>query len=238
MLVSRNRWRPVLEPLLNGLTQVVDQASRMDEISDNFDLAAARVEAGQLYDTTDESLCRSAAAGDEAAFELIFERHRRRMARLVGRFFNRPDRIEEVVQEIFTKLYFALGDYSPVMGASFTTWLSRIAINACYDELRKIKRRPESIIGDIADTEILWLKARLYAAPAATDAESRAIARDLAGKLLARLSVDDRLVLTLLDGEETSVNEIAELMSWSASKVKVRAHRARAALRKVLGELV
>lgn len=210
----------------------------MDEISDNFDLAAARVEAGDPYDTTDEVLCMSASNGDQAAFELIFERHRRRVARLVGRFFNRADRIEEVVQEIFTKLYFALGDYSPVKGASFSTWLSRIAINACYDELRRIKRRPESMIGDIADTEILWIKARINTAPAASDAESIAVARDLAAKLLARLSVDDRLVLTLLDGEESSVNEIAELMAWSASKVKVRAHRARAALRKVLTELV
>jgi RNA polymerase sigma-70 factor (ECF subfamily) len=210
----------------------------MDEISDNFDLAPARADAGQLHDTTDELLCRSASNGDQAAFELIFERHRRRVARLVGRFFNRPDRIEEVVQEVFTKLYFALGDYSPVRGAAFSTWLSRIAINACYDELRKIKRRPESMIGDIADTEMLWLKARLEATPAASDAETRAIARDLADKLLARLSLDDRLVLTLLDGEETSVNDIAELMTWSASKVKVRAHRARAALRKVLAEFV
>jgi RNA polymerase sigma-70 factor, ECF subfamily len=216
----------------------VNQASRMDEISDNLDFAGARVEAGDHYDATDEVLCRSASKGDEAAFELIFERHRRRVARLAGRFFNRQDRIEEIVQETFTKLYFALGDYSPVKGASFGTWLSRIAINACYDELRKIKRRPESVFGDVADTEIFWLKAQLNAVPSAPDAESKAIARDLADKLLARLTVDDRMVLTLLDGEENSVSEIAELMAWSASKVKVRAHRARAALRKVLGELM
>ena len=216
----------------------MEQLSRMDEISDNFDLAPASVEAGHPQDTADELLCKAASKGDQTAFELIFERHRRRVARLVGRFFNRPDRIEEVVQEVFTKLYFALGDYSPVKGAAFSTWLSRIAINACYDELRKIKRRPESVDGDIADTEMLWLKSRLDTTPTASDAESRTIARDLADKLLARLSIDDRLVLTLLDGEETSVNDIAELMAWSASKVKVRAHRARAALRKVLAELV
>jgi RNA polymerase sigma-70 factor (ECF subfamily) len=210
----------------------------MDELSDNFDLAHSRAEASQPYDTADELLCKAASGGDQAAFEMIFDRHRRRVARLVGRFFNRPDRIEEVVQEVFTKLYFALGDYSPVKGAAFSTWLSRIAINACYDELRKIKRRPESTLGDIADTELQWLKSRLNAAPPAGDAESRAIARDLADKLLARLSLDDRLVLTLLDGEENSVNDIAELMAWSASKVKVRAHRARAALRKVLTELL
>jgi RNA polymerase sigma-70 factor (ECF subfamily) len=221
-----------------GPTRVVDQARRMDEITDNLNVAASNPELDSPIEATDEYLARAASGGDEAAFELLFERHRRRIAWVVGRFFNRPERIEELVQEIFTKLYFALGDYSPMRGASFATWLSRIAINACYDELRKINRRPETMIGSVTDTEILWLKTRNRSGPAAGDAESKAIARDLAEKLLARLSLDDRLVLTLLDAEETSVSEIAELMAWSISKVKVRAHRARAALRKVLNEFV
>jgi RNA polymerase sigma-70 factor, ECF subfamily len=218
--------------------RVVNQAFRMDEITDNLDVAAPNTELADPIEATDEYLARVASTGDEAAFELIFERHRRRVAGVVGRFFNRPERIEELVQETFTKLYFALGDYSPVRGASFGTWLSRIAINICYDELRKVKRRPEIVIGSVSDTELLWLKSRLRSGPLAGNAESKAIARDLAEKLLARLSLDDRLVLTLLDGEETSVSEIAELMAWSISKVKVRAHRARASLRKVLNEFV
>ncbi|HEV8484788.1 MAG TPA: sigma-70 family RNA polymerase sigma factor [Blastocatellia bacterium] len=221
-----------------GPTRVVDQACRMDEITDNLNVAASNPESDRPIEVTDEYLARAASGGDEAAFELIFERHRRRVAGVVGRFFNRPERIEELVQDTFTKLYFALGDYSPMRGASFSTWLSRIAINACYDELRKIKRRPETVIGSVSDTEILWLKTRLRSGTVAGDAESNAIARDLAEKLLARLSLDDRLVLTLLDAEETSVIEIAKLMAWSVSKVKVRAHRARATLRKVLNEFV
>ena len=60
------------------------------------------------------------------------------------------------------------------------------------------------------------------------------VSRDLATKLLSRLSADDRLVLTLLDVEGFSVAEIAEVTNWSISKVKVRAHRARAHLRRVL----
>jgi RNA polymerase sigma-70 factor (ECF subfamily) len=70
------------------------------------------------------------------------------------------------------------------------------------------------------------------------NAESAAISRDLANKLLARLSADDRLVLTLLDAEDMPVAEIARLTGWSASKVKVRAHRARLALRRVLGDFL
>jgi RNA polymerase sigma-70 factor (ECF subfamily) len=73
---------------------------------------------------------------------------------------------------------------------------------------------------------------------AGRDAESAAVTRDLANKLLARLSADDRIVLTLLDAEELSVAEIALLMGWKVSKVKVRAHRARQSLRRVLAEFV
>ena len=53
-------------------------------------------------------------------------------------------------------------------------------------------------------------------------------------KLLARLSPEDRLVLVMLDVEGLSVAEIASLLGWTGSKVKVRAHRARAHLRRVL----
>lgn len=206
----------------------------MDEASDNFDLAPVEPVFASTRDETDDSLISSIRAGDEAAFEQLFNRHRRRIARLVGRFFNRPERVEEIIQDVFMKIYFALDDYSPDRGAGFTAWLSRVAINACYDELRRARRRPESSISDITDNEAAWLKSEATGG----DAERVAVSRDLANKLLARLGADDRLVLTLLDAEDMPVTEIADLTGWSASKVKVRAHRARMALRRVLGEFV
>jgi RNA polymerase sigma-70 factor (ECF subfamily) len=157
---------------------------------------------------------------------------------MVGRFFNRPDKVEEVLQDVFTKVYFGLGSYSAERGASFAAWLSRVAVNSCYDELRRARRRPESSISDITSDEILWLNTQLKPQSANRDAESAVISRDLANKLLARLGVDDRLILTLLEGEELSVAEIAVVMGWKISKVKVRAHRARQSLRRVLGEFV
>lgn len=204
----------------------------MDRTAGDIDWAAPKGE------WTDESLAASACAGDIKAFEEIFERHRRRIARIVGRFFNRPERIEEIVQDIFAKLYFALSSYTEERGKSFASWLSSIAINACYDELRRARRRPESTMSDVTENETLWLGTRLHDDDAKIDAESEVIARDLANKLLARLRPEDRLVLTLLDGEGQSVIDIAEVTGWSVSKVKVRAHRARAALRRVLGEYV
>lgn len=210
----------------------------MDETAGNVDLATLEPFRETTIEATDESLVDAVRGGDDSAFEQIFERHRRRVARMVGRFFNRPERVEEILQDVFTKVYFALGAYSSERGSSFAAWLSRVAINSCYDELRRARRRPESSISDISGDEIVWLNSQLKPQSPSRDAESAVISRDLANKLLARLSVDDRLVLTLLDAEEFSVAEIAEVMGWKASKVKVRAHRARQSLRRVLGEFV
>jgi RNA polymerase sigma-70 factor (ECF subfamily) len=193
--------------------------------------------AGPL-EATDEALVEAVRGGDDRAFEQIFERHRRRVARMVGRFFNQPDRVEEILQDAFTKVYFGLGSYSPERGPAFSAWLSRVVINSCYDELRRVRRRPESSISEITSDETVLLKATLGSGSPRPDAESVVISRDLANKLLARLSADDRMVLTLLDAEEMSVAEISVVMGWKISKVKVRAHRARHSLRKVLGEFV
>lgn len=210
----------------------------MKEAAGNVECAIVGEFLASPVEVTDESLVETARAGDDSAFEVIFDRHRRRIARLVGRFFNRPERVEEILQDVFTKVYFALDDYSPDRGRSFGAWLSRIAINSCYDELRRARRRPESSISEITDDEIGWLNSRAKDSSSSSNAEAAVISRDLANKLLARLSADDRLVLTLLDAEELSVAEIAVLMGWKVSKVKVRAHRARHSLRRVLGEFV
>ncbi|HSE38476.1 MAG TPA: sigma-70 family RNA polymerase sigma factor [Blastocatellia bacterium] len=209
----------------------------MDETAGNIELAPVE-SFHPTAEATDESLVEAVRHGDDSAFEEIFDRHRRRIARMVGRFFNRPERVEEILQDVFTKVYFGLGAYSAERGPSFGAWLSRVAINACYDELRRARRRPEGSISDITTEEIVWLNSQLKLPTAGGDPESAVITRDLADKLLGRLSVDDRLVLTLLDGEELSVAEIAVVMGWKVSKVKVRAHRARHSLRRVLGELV
>jgi RNA polymerase sigma-70 factor (ECF subfamily) len=59
-------------------------------------------------------------------------------------------------------------------------------------------------------------------------------ARELVQWAMARLSADERLILTLLELEERSVREIAALTGWSESNVKVRAFRARGSLKKIL----
>lgn len=203
-------------------------------MADNSDLKATRA-ANSLADAPDMELASRAAAGDESAFEVLFERHRRRVSLIAGRFFRRREQIEDVVQETFTKAYFALADFDGAGDASFAAWLARIAFNSSYDELRRQKRRPESALSEVSEDESEWLRRNLHDESAESDIERSTVSRDLAAKLLARLGPEDRLVLVLLEVEGQSVAEIGRTLGWSVPKVKVRAHRARAALRKVLG---
>jgi RNA polymerase sigma-70 factor (ECF subfamily) len=184
---------------------------------------------------TDDALVKLVRAGDETAFEKLFERHRQRVARVAARFFPRRDAVEEIVQETFVKAYFALDSYAGAHAASFPAWLTQIAVNAAYDELRRARRRPQHAEHSLTEDESQQIGERLaHVVSAEADIESALVSRDLASKLLARLAPEDQLVLTLLDAEGLSVAEIAALTGWSNSKVKVRAHRARASLRRVL----
>lgn len=199
----------------------------MDETADISGPAPSRE-----AERADAELAALARAGDEAAFEELFRRHRRRVALIAARFFRTREQIEEVVQESFAKAFFALSEFGGGREASFAAWLARIAFNVSYDELRRQKRRPEGALEELTEEEAGALAGRLRGEGA--DAESQAVSRDLASKLLTRLSPEDRLVLVLLDVEGLSVAEIAKLLNWTGSKVKVRAHRARAHLRRVL----
>jgi len=211
----------------------------MDEQADNSDRTALESpEPDAAADVSDVELVSRAGAGDADAFEELFNRHKRRVSLIASRFFRQREQIEEVVQESFMKAYFALPDFANGQENSFASWIARIAFNACYDELRRLKRRPESASNDMSEEEAAWLKAQLRAEGAGADVEAAAIARDLADKLLARLNPEDRLLLVMLDVEGMSVAEIGESNSWSISKVKVRAHRARARLRRVLERFV
>ena len=210
----------------------------MDETTDNSDpaLRASQMSsaASPGADPSDLALVGDARAGEDTAFEELFNRHRRRVSLIASRFFRQHQQIEEIVQESFTKAFLALNDFSNTQENSFAAWLARITFNTCYDELRRLKRRPESTLSDVSEEDSAWLKASLASGGAGPDIESAAVSQDLAHKLLARLSPEDRLVLVMLDAEGMSVSEIAKSMKWSIAKVKVRAHRARASLRRVL----
>jgi RNA polymerase sigma-70 factor (ECF subfamily) len=187
---------------------------------------------------TDDELVAAARAGDDLAFGRLFERHRRLVSRLGYRFFPRRDQVEEIIQESFIKAYFALDDYQGGGEKSFVSWLARIAVRNCYDELRRARRRGESSIGDLSEEEAAYLHERLRSSGASGNVEGAAISRDLANKLLAQLRPDDRMVLALLKLEELSIAEISNLTGWTMAKVKMRSHRAQRGLRQLLRKLL
>jgi RNA polymerase sigma-70 factor, ECF subfamily len=122
---------------------------------------------------------------------------------------------------------------------SMEGWLTRIATNTCLNILRAARRRPELVTSDLGDNEAEWLERVSDSSRAqGLDAEQKVIAADLAERLLESLQPEDRLALTMIDGEGASVNEVAEVTGWSESKVKVRAFRARKKAREALAKLL
>lgn len=122
---------------------------------------------------------------------------------------------------------------------SMEGWLTRIATNTCLNLLRSAKRRPEILTSDLSNDETDWLEnVSDLSGSESLNAEHKVIAVDLAERLLETLSPEDRLALTMMDGEGASVNEVAEVTGWSESKVKVRAFRARKKAREALEKLL
>ena len=181
---------------------------------------------------TDRQLVDLVLAGDEFAFEQIFDRHKRMVAAVAARYFRRPEQIEEIIQLSFSKAYIELSRFRGLHELSLASWIARIATNACFDTLRSEKRKPEDLCCDLTEGEIESLTG--VVATQANDAENMLLQRDLAEKLLSRVAADDRALLQMLYVEEMTVAEIADVTGWSQSKVKIRAWRSRNTLRRVL----
>jgi RNA polymerase sigma-70 factor, ECF subfamily len=188
----------------------------------------------QIRQPADDELVAAARGGNQAAFTQLFERYRQLVSRLGYRFFTRREQVEEIVQESFIKIYFALEDYQGGNDKSFVSWLTRITVRTCYDELRRQQRRSESSIGDLTEDESAYINERLRDWSTGGNIEGAAVSRDLANKLLSRLRPEDRIVVSLLKLEELSIAEVAEVMGWTTAKVKMRSHRAQQGLRRLL----
>jgi RNA polymerase sigma-70 factor (ECF subfamily) len=180
----------------------------------------------------DDHLIELTLNGDETAFESLLLRHHRRVFSIARRFFRSRETVEDIVQETFSKAFFSLATYR--RGATFEQWLAKIAVNNCYDELRRRKKRSESLITDLSTDEEGWLQSKLSQTAFETylNEAERGIAAEISNKLLSTLSPEDRLVLTLLHAENNSIKEISQITGWSEAKVKIRAFRARHSMRR------
>jgi|HubBroStandDraft_1064217.scaffolds.fasta_scaffold30945_2 RNA polymerase sigma-70 factor (ECF subfamily) len=194
---------------------------------------SARKETGwSLEPRPDEDLIAEVLDGRTEAFTELAARHRPRIERLCQRFFSDAEIARDLAQEGLLRAYTALSTYRAEM--PFSGWLRAIVTNLCYDELRRRRRRPEELVGDFSAPEVQWMHLVNHASPEdlVSAAEERRESHDLAHRLLDTLRPEDRTVMVLKETEGLSISEIAQTMGWSEAKVKIRAFRARQALRR------
>src|ERR1700726_1510743 len=102
-------------------------------------------------------LVRLAQSGEEAAFEELIRRHQQRVFGLVNGILRRREDVEDVVQQVFLKVFISLKKFD--QRAAFSTWLYRITVNECWDYLRKKKVRPLVYESDLSLEQISKLDA-------------------------------------------------------------------------------
>jgi RNA polymerase sigma-70 factor (ECF subfamily) len=165
-------------------------------------------------------------------------RYSPRVFAVASRFFRQRSLVEEAAQEIFLKAFSELGSYEG--RGSMEGWLTRIATNTCLNLLRSLKRRPELTVSDLTEDDSAWLDNKLSDAASERhqSSERSLMAADLAGRVLEGMTADDQLVLTMIDSEDASVKDVAEMTGWSDSKVKVQAFRARRRMRQAVEKLL
>ncbi len=176
----------------------------------------------------DAELLRRIRNGAQEEFAELVRRHQSHVFAILYRYERDHHRLEDLAQETFLKAWRSLEQFDG--RAPFQHWLSKIAVHAALDHLRKQKRSQNEIgFPDLGEDALDWLHGEDK--PTALDASQ---AREILDAAMSKLSSEDQLVLTMLEIEDRSVKEISALTGWSAVTVRVRALRARARLKKAL----
>jgi RNA polymerase sigma-70 factor, ECF subfamily len=154
---------------------------------------------------------------DVESFLSLIRRHDTQHRRLAYRLLGDRDRMDDVLQDAYAKAFRALPRFRG--RASLSTWLYRIVYNACLDELRRSGSRKEVSLDE-------WRErgARNESVEERVDLEAA----------LARLPAELRAVVLLVDAEELSYDEAAEILGIPPGTVASRLSRAREALRGAL----
>jgi len=180
-------------------------------------------------DNPDALLVARAAAGDQAAFELLVIKYQRRVERLIGRMVRQSNLVEDIAQETFIKAYRALHQFRG--DAQFYTWLYRIAVNTAKKFLLELKRDPVVLQSDLQpsddDDETFYPATESITSETP---ESVLAAKEIAAEVnaaLAELPDDLRQALTLREMEGMSYEDIAEVMNCPLGTVRSRIFRAR-----------
>ncbi|MFH1560419.1 MAG: RNA polymerase sigma factor [Chloroflexota bacterium] len=165
-------------------------------------------------------------------FQSIVEQHTDFVYNVVYRMMNNAQDAEDITQETFLSAYRSWASFRG--GSSVSTWLYRIAVNACLMRLRKEKRARASTATGYNDVNVI--DSTVDPSPSGNP-EGIAINSELReemGKAIASLPPDLRAAVILRDIQELSNAEASEVLGVTISSFKTRVHRGRVLLRKQL----
>lgn len=185
-----------------------------------------------MKQTTDDfQLVEAFRRGDEKAFEELVRRYQRQVANIIYLTLGNREAIEDLTQEVFIRVYKSLARFQH--DASVYSWIYRITVNLCIDEIRRRKIKRTISLQFFSDHKLEQekkFKDKATAADRVLTEERRSMVREA----LQKLSPLQRTVIVLREYEDLSYDEIAKTLNISTQAVKSRIFRARDELRKLL----
>ncbi|NDJ54346.1 MAG: sigma-70 family RNA polymerase sigma factor [Chloroflexi bacterium] len=180
----------------------------------------------------EEALIRAAQQGDVNAYNALVLHYQSLAFNVALRIIGEADAAADATQEGFISAYHALDRFR---GGSFKSWLLRIVTNACYDEMRRRKRRPQSSLDAVFTQDDSAGTAQF--ATEGDDPEEIAESRELQQAILnclQELPEEQRVIAIMADVEGFSYEEIADVTGIALGTVKSRLSRTRRRLRDCL----
>lgn len=184
--------------------------------------------------TWDEAaLVQSAQRGNLDAFNALILHYQTQVYNLAWHLLHDGAAADDATQEAFISAYKALGKFR---GGSFRAWLLRIVANACYDEMRRHKRRPTVSWEDFGDMDE---EANPHLVDGGALPEQTIQQQELHAFLdrtLAKLPEEQRMAIVLVDRMGFAYQEVADTLNIRLGTVKSRLARARAQMQQLLQE--
>ena len=180
---------------------------------------------GRCIAVEENQLIQRAARGDAGAFNTLMSAHEKRMYAVALRMCGNPEDAQDCLQEAMLRVYRAIGGFKAQ--SSFSTWLYRITMNTCLDELRRRKSRPSVSLDGLVDAG--WSPADGQESP--EQHALRSEARAALEQSIQELPEDMRAAVVLRDIYGYAYDEIALQLNANVGTIKSRISRARERLR-------
>lgn len=181
----------------------------------------------------EKELIRRAKNGEKSAFEEIISLYEKKVFSTIYYMVKNEHEVEDIAQEVFVKIYKNLKNFKEE--SSLYTWIYRITINVCIDEIKKKKN--VVYIDEKLQTDEGELEFQLEDESKGPDelAEDEELKRKLT-ECIRKLPVDQSTMIILRDIKGFTYMEIAEMTKTNLGTVKSKINRARASLKRILEE--